>query len=49
MPPFGDDSDVDSEDAYDLQDVSSDVEFDADGLDDADRLVTPLLCVGTRT
>ncbi|KAJ7091271.1 hypothetical protein C8R44DRAFT_817498 [Mycena epipterygia] len=37
MPPFGDDSDMDSEDAYDLQDVSSDVEFDADGLDDGDR------------
>ncbi|KAJ7076379.1 hypothetical protein B0H15DRAFT_864343 [Mycena belliarum] len=34
--PF-DDSDMGSEDAYDLQDVSSDVEFDADGLDDEGR------------
>ncbi|KAJ7178415.1 hypothetical protein C8R43DRAFT_1084382 [Mycena crocata] len=37
MPPFGDDSDMDSEDGYDLQDVSSDVEFEADGLDDEAR------------
>ncbi|KAJ6587037.1 hypothetical protein DFH09DRAFT_1142379 [Mycena vulgaris] len=36
-PPFDGDSDMDSEDAYDLQDVSSDVEFDADGLDDEAR------------
>ncbi|KAJ7780545.1 hypothetical protein DFH07DRAFT_792651 [Mycena maculata] len=38
MPPYGDnDSDMGSEDAFNLEDVSSDVEFDADGLDDDAR------------
>ncbi|KAF9049847.1 hypothetical protein BJ165DRAFT_1454247 [Panaeolus papilionaceus] len=32
--PYDDDSDMDSEDAYDLQDVSSDVEMHPDDLDD---------------
>ncbi|PPQ70565.1 hypothetical protein CVT24_000054 [Panaeolus cyanescens] len=32
-PPFDDDSDMDSEDAYDLQDVSSDVEMHPDDLE----------------
>ncbi|KAJ7783297.1 hypothetical protein B0H16DRAFT_1658606 [Mycena metata] len=37
MPPFDDDSDMDSEDAFDLQDVSSDVEMDPNDLDDDAR------------
>ncbi|KAJ7446178.1 hypothetical protein B0H11DRAFT_2085426 [Mycena galericulata] len=37
MPPFGDDSDMDSEDAFDLEDVSSDVEMDPNDLDDDAR------------
>ncbi|KAJ6500008.1 hypothetical protein C8R47DRAFT_1317325 [Mycena vitilis] len=37
MPPFDDDSDSGSEDAYDLQDVSSDVEMDPNELDDDAR------------
>jgi FK506-binding nuclear protein len=42
MPPFDGDSDSDgSEDAFDLQDVSSDVEMDPNELDDDARLVHP--------
>jgi len=38
MPPFGDDSDLDDEeDAFDLEDVSSDVEMDPNDLDDEAR------------
>lgn len=34
--PFGgDDSDMGSEDAYDLRDLNSDIEMDAEELDDA--------------
>ncbi|KAF7321659.1 Peptidylprolyl isomerase [Mycena kentingensis (nom. inval.)] len=37
MPPFEDDSDLDEEDEFDLREVSSDVEMNADELDDEAR------------
>jgi FK506-binding nuclear protein len=47
MSPFDDDDSDDDEDAYNLQDVSSDVEMDPNDLDDEARFVLPLCASST--